>query len=212
MRLFLSSYKIGDHGDKLHQLVGENKKVAMIINAQDYKIPAERKESSDKEKADLVRAGFEPFEVDLRDFFDSPIQVEDLKGAGLIWVRGGNVFVLRMAMLLSGFDSLLVDSLQKELFSYGGYSAAGCVLSPSLIGYDIVDDPTMTKRAYNLEPNYSGLSVINYTFEPHYKSEHPESADIDKEIEKLDKLGLPYKTLRDGLAIIVDGDKEELVG
>jgi dipeptidase E len=88
MRLFLSSYKIGDHGDKLHQLVGENKKVAMIINAQDYKIPVERKEKSNEEKADLVRVGFEPFEVDLRDFFDSPIQVEDLKGAGLVWVRG----------------------------------------------------------------------------------------------------------------------------
>ena len=38
---------------------------------------------------------------------------------------------------------------------------------------------------------------------PHYKSDHPESEDIDKEVEYCDKNNIPYKTLRDGEVMIL---------
>lgn len=211
MRLFLSSYKVGNQPDKLLSLVGANKRAAIIINAHDYKPAEERAEKAIDELSELSSLGFEPFELDLRDYFDKPFNGSLLDNVGLVWVRGGNVFVLRLAMKLSGFDVFLKDALQKDLFVYGGYSAGGCVLSPSLQGYDIVDDATLTQTTYGLEPDYSALGIIDYAFEPHYKSDHPESADIDKEIEKLERLGLPYKTLHDGEVILVDGEKEELL-
>ncbi|MDQ2973304.1 MAG: Type 1 glutamine amidotransferase-like domain-containing protein [bacterium] len=211
MRLFLSSYRVGNNPNKLVELVGNNKRVAMIANAQDYKSSVERNEKVAAELEDLNALGFEAFEVDLRQFFDSIITLNDLRDCGLVWVRGGNVFVLRLAMKLSGFDQLLHDCLENDKFVYGGFSAGGCVLSPSLKGFDIVDDASLTKSSYGLMADYSGLGLLDYHFEPHYKSDHPESVDIDKEIAKLKKMGLPYKTLRDGEAILINGKKEELL-
>lgn len=211
MRLFLSSYRIGNHPNRLASLVGDRKKVAVIANAQDYKDADDRAGKVARELEDMRLLGFKPFELDLRDYFYKPFDPAVLNEVGLIWVRGGNVFVLRLAMKLSGFDDYLIEALNEDKFVYGGFSAGGCVLSPSLQGYDIVDDTNMTQLAYGLTPDYSALGVLDYTFEPHYKSDHPESAYIDKEIEKLEHLGLPYRTLRDGEAIVIDGDKEELL-
>lgn len=211
MRLFLSSYKLGNNPERLLDLVGTNKRVAMVANAKDSETASVRATKVAEELADLSALGLKPFELDLRDFFDKKITKKDLQGCGLVWVRGGNVFILRLAMKLSGFDEILRECLADDEFVYGGFSAGGCVLSPSLVGFDIVDDASLTNTAYGYKADYSGLGLLGYHFEPHFKSDHPESADIDKEIVKLEKLGLPYRTLRDGEALIIDGDKEELL-
>ena len=213
MRLYLSSYNFGNQSEKLIELLRDQKpRVAIVTNAADAG-DEERIVERFNDQAEFFRKyNLEADRLDLRNYFGKEAELhKKCSEYGLFWVRGGNVFVLRQAMKQSGFDLWLTDALAKDSIVYGGYSAGGCVLSPSLEGYDIVDDTAMTKVAYGLEADYSALGIINYAFEPHYKSDHPESADIDKEIEKLEKLGIPYRTLRDGEALLIDGNKEEFL-
>ncbi|MDO8648189.1 MAG: Type 1 glutamine amidotransferase-like domain-containing protein [Candidatus Peregrinibacteria bacterium] len=118
-------------------------------------------------------------------------------------MSGGNVFVLRQAMKLSGLDEILHELTTREDFLYGGYSAAGCVLSKQLDAYKIVDDSTDTPYKELKEVVWEGIGLINFVFLPHFDSDHPESSDIDKEIEYCKQNNLPYKTLRDGEVLII---------
>lgn len=47
---------------------------------------------------------------------------------------------------------------------------------------------------------------------PHYRSNDFESELMNRVVEYLDREGLPYKRLRDGQAIYVDGAREDLLG
>lgn len=61
---------------------------------------------------------------------------------GAEFVLGGNIFVLRQSMRLSGLDTILNDLSGKLYFLYSEYSAACCVLAPSLKVYEVVGDIT----------------------------------------------------------------------
>ena len=51
---------------------------------------------------------------------------------------------------------------------------------------------------------WEGLGILDHIILPHYKSDHPESADIDKEVEFCKRNNIPFKTLRDGEVIIIE--------
>lgn len=70
----------------------------------------------------------------------------------LVWLRGGNVFMLRYALRRSRADALLVDALKRDALVYAGYSAGPCVLAPSLRGLEAVDDATAVARIHGNEP------------------------------------------------------------
>ena len=106
-------------------------------------------------------------------------------------------------MQLSGFDKILQEMTTSDI-TYGGYSAAVCVLSPNLKGYHIVDDPNIYPYADNQETEWEGLGLIDWWFAPHFNSNHPESNDINKEIDYYKELNLPYKALTDGDVIIIE--------
>jgi dipeptidase E len=213
MRLFLSSYRIGDRPDKLVELVGDNKKVADITNAGDLLTPAELEERLDEDKAMFNELGLKSEHLDLRNYFDNdPKKLEEkLRNYGLIWVRGGNAFILRQAMQRSSFDWVIKKLLKEDALVYGGYSAGACVLTPSLNGIDIVDDPNIFPEGYEHKIIWEGLNIIPYEIAPHYRSDHPESDDIDKVVDYYEKNNIPYKALRDGEVIMINGDKEEFL-
>lgn len=209
MRLFLSSYHFGKYPEKLAELTGENKRVAVIANAQDSKPDEARKKRVQKELGDLIKLGFDPFEIDLRDYFDKEIAEEDIAYCGLIWVRGGNVFNLRRAFKYSGFDKLVAKGLQEDKFVYGGYSAGVCVLQPTLHGIELCDPTDDIPSGYDSEVIWVGLNLIPYSVAPHYRSPHYESGLIDRVVEYYEANGLPYKTMRDGDVFVVNGNKNE---
>ncbi len=211
MRMYLSSYGLGNHPEKLLELAGANKKVAVIMNARDGRPDDGREEKLLKEFNDLISIGLLPEEIDLRKYFNKEEELEDkLKEFGLLWVRGGNVFILSRAFRKSGFDTILEKMLKEDSIVYAGYSAAVYVVSPTLRGAELVDDPEIVPEGYTKEFNWDCLGLISYSIAVHYKSDHPESALIDKEVEYYEQNNMPYKTLRDGEVIIINGDKEEL--
>jgi dipeptidase E len=207
MKLYLSSYKIGNDPQKLTSLFSENKKIGYIPNAFDFTSanPQKVKEHMTADITALTEIGFDVQILDLKDFFgneDSLKKIIDTLGG--VWVSGGNVFVLRQAMKLSGFDNLLHTLMQRNDFVYGGYSAAGCVLSKKLDAYQIVDDATDMPYAEQKEVIWEGIGLIDFAFLPHFDSDHHESAAIDKEVEYCTQQNIPFKTLRDGDVLIID--------
>ncbi len=71
MRLYLSSYKLGNYPEEFVRLVGrDNKRVAIISNASDYKTPDEKFLSVQREIESLNTLGFLAEEIDLRKYFN----------------------------------------------------------------------------------------------------------------------------------------------
>ncbi len=207
MHLYLSSYKIGNKGEQLKAMISPGKKIGYIPNAGDYSHadPLRYKEVMTRDLQSLEELGIETRVLDLRKYFGKKDALRNiLRNLGGVWVRGGNTFILRQAMKLSGFDELLIDELmERKDFVYGGYSAAGCVLSPSLKCYTIVDDPSETPYEGWKEVLWDGLGILDFAFMPHFNSNHPESADVDKEIALCSKNNIPFKALRDGEVLII---------
>ena len=142
MRLYLSSFHLGDHPEYLTALAGGPGRSAVVIaNALDDTPAGLRRLGVDTELADLAGLDFDPVELDLRDYFGDEQRLRrDLGGFGLAWLRGGNVFMLRYALFRSGGDAVFRDLLAADSLVYAGYSAGACVLSPSLRGLEAVDD------------------------------------------------------------------------
>jgi dipeptidase E len=153
MRLYLSSFRIGSRPDELLALLRGGRRAALILNADDYKTPEDRAASLLRELEELRSIGLEPQEVDLRGFFGRPDALRGhLVTVDLLYVRGGNVFVLRRALHQSGADRIIGDLLARDDVVYGGYSAGACVLGPTLRGIESAeDDPHLVPEGYQTE-------------------------------------------------------------
>lgn len=206
MKLYLSSYRLGNETNKLVSMVQENRRAAVIFNALDFSSDLERKQSTiNRELNDLAELGLDPEEFDLRPYFGNPeLLKEKIARYGLIWIIGGNTFVLRRAMNQSGFDRFLIENQNNDTFVYAGYSAGVCVLAPTLRGIDLVDDPRIVPEGYQEDIIWEGLSLINYCIATHYKSDHYESELINKTVEYFIENKILFKALRDGEVIIIE--------
>ena len=207
MKFYLSSYKLGNKIAKLKELIpAENKKTAYISNALDFSDDLERRKKSEQSDIEELKGlNLETEMVDLRNYFDKQEELEKkLAEFGVIWVRGGNLFVLRQAMKLSGFDNVLKNLVKENNILYGGYSAGVCVLAPTLKGMDIIDDLNVKPYGDQLEVVWDGLGILNYSVVPHYKSDHPESENAGKVIEYMIENKILFKVLKDGEVIIIE--------
>jgi len=207
MKFYLSSYKLGNEVAKLKELIPlENKKTAYISNALDFSDDLERRKKSEQSDIEeLERLGLDVEIVDLRDYFNKQTELEKkLAGFGVIWVRGGNLFVLRQAMKLSGFDNVLKKLAEKSNILYGGYSAGVCVLAPTLKGMEIIDDLNVKPYGDKSKTIWDGLGILHYSVVPHYKSDHPESEKAERVVEYMIENKILFKVLRDGEVIIIE--------
>lgn len=214
MRLYLSSFRMGDHPEHLLALIGQDSRRAVVIgNAMDDAPADVRRAGVEQELAALAGVGLEAAELDLRDYVGQRQRLRRaLAGAGLAWLRGGNTFMLRYALHHSGADAELRELLAEDALVYAGYSAGGCVLSPSLRGLELVDDPGAVTRTYGSEPVWDGLALLPEAFVPHYRSPgHPETAAIELVVTRYRAEGVPYRALRDGQALVVNGPQTVIV-
>jgi dipeptidase E len=213
MKLYLSSYGIGYNPAALKSLVGANKQAAVICNAQDLLSKAERDERVARGYDEMNSLGFTPTELDLRDYFDDPQSLaEELRKYGLVWIRGGNSFVLRRAMQQSRFDDVIKPLVKHEEIVYAGFSAGSCVATTDLHGIELVDEPDSVPAHYDKKTIWDGLGFIDKAIAPHYRSNHPESAMVEQSVEYFEKHHIDYIAIHDGEAILVDGQGLRVVG
>lgn len=215
MRLYLSSFRIGDRPDRLRGLLGGGPaRIAVIADAVDAAPQDVRRAGVERELDALAGLGLQPEELDLRDFFDRPpgAVASALDAFPAVWVRGGNTFVLRHALARSGADAALTARLHRDTLVYAGYSAGPCVLAPSLRGLELSDSPEEVTRLWGAEPRWDGLGVLDRAFVPHVDSPgHPETELCGRVAAHYREHGTPHLTLRDGQALVVDADISELV-
>ena len=209
MKLYLSSFKIGNKTEELKKWIKENNnKICLIPNSRDMRPESEAKRLRMQEDVqELEELGFEVTILSLKDYFGRKEKLkQDLQQFHAFYVIGGNTYVLRQAMYLSGFDEYLKEIAKKPNYLYVGYSAGICILAQKLYGLEIVDDPYA--NPYNCENIiWDGLGFLDYMPLPHYKSDHPESEMIDEEVEYCEKNNIVYKTLTDGDVIIENIEK-----
>jgi len=208
MKFYLSSYKLGNETEKLKEMVDQtNKKFAYISNALDStkNDPEWKKKHEESDLGDIRSLGVEVEQLDLKDYFGNKDGLRDkLKSLGGIYVSGGNTFILRQAMKLSGLDDLILEMKDRNDFVYVGYSAAICVLTPTLNVYAITDDATNFPYSQIDEPIWEGLGIVDFIIEPHYDSGHEESESTDKEIKWCVDNKVLFKAYRDGEVLIIE--------
>ncbi len=210
MKLYLSSEGFGKHLKRLHELVGDDKRVLFIDNAKDYYNEQARTEHVGEKKLEFEAAGFEFFELDLRNYFLSPDKLKPIiEAAPFVWAAGGNTFVLRRAFAYSGLDSL-INTAVKNGTVYGGSSAGSIIATNSLRGTENGDDPYVIPSGYKAEIIWDGLGFIYPQLVPHYESKWfgEESKAMSDYFETT---GMKYETLKDGEVYVVDGDYEEKI-
>ena len=188
--------------------------MAIITNALDA-IPLEDQIVFAQNRFDAVEYfsefGFDPSLVDLRHYFGREAALRKLLSRyGVVWALGGNSFLLRKAMHLSGFDAVIRELLDTNQIVYSGWSAGACVAGTTLKGINLMDAPEQTAQAYpDCDIIWEGLHLVPYVVVPHCDSDHPEALMANKASRWLVENKVDHVTLRDGEVIVRQGDKIE---
>lgn len=214
MRLFLASSRTSDGFPELVRMAGRGARAAVISNAVDF-IPNGERDAYARNVFDPVAyfrdLGLDAFDLDLRAYFGRPrALLAELERTRLVWVTGGNAFLLRRAMRQSGFDALAPGLVWADRLVYGGWSAGACVVAPSLRGLEHMDDPNLLAEGYDPEPVWEGLGLIDAAIVPHFRSDHAEAPAAEATAAWMAANGVPHRTLRDGDVLIQHGEQLEL--
>ena len=213
MRLYLSSERLGERAGALLAMVGGSR-VAVIANGYDACTRLARNvyraEAYDP-IAEFQSLGLVAEELDLRAYFGDPRSLQQRLGAfDLVWVMGGNSFILRRAMRSSGFDTVIRDLLDVDAIAYGGYAAGAVVAGPSLRGLELMDDPWELPEGYDEPLIWHGLGLTPFAVVPHYRSRHPEAASAEKVVSYMRARRTRFRALSDGEVIVRVGNLERL--
>ena len=83
MKLYLASHGLNQtHLERLHDMVGSDKRLLFVDNAKDELPPEERAAHVEEKRKEFTDAGFEFFELDLRDYFRSPDRLKRIFRSG----------------------------------------------------------------------------------------------------------------------------------
>ncbi|MFY1904827.1 Type 1 glutamine amidotransferase-like domain-containing protein [Achromobacter xylosoxidans] len=126
--------------------------------------------------AELKGIGLDSENLDLRKYFGRPEELErELRRFGMVWVLGGNAFLLMRAMRQGGFSEVIVELLRNDHIAYGGFGAGAVAATPHLRGLELMDDPSQLADQYQNQVVWDGLGLVDFSIVPHYDSDHTES-------------------------------------
>lgn len=213
MKLFLASYRFGDHQKRFAELVGSGARIAVIAGAADAWPAAARASAVTSELTPLRRAGYDAEELDVRGYTHSPGALEQaLRTFDGVWVRGGNTFVLRAQLARTGADGILERLVRDGELVYAGYSAGAAVATPTLIGLDVTDDPSDVLPTCGIEPIWAGLAFVDFAIVPHGGGSALEDpAATARTIAALTAEQIPFRVLNDQQVVVVDGGEASII-
>ena len=199
MRLYLSSYRLGDDECAVLELVPAGSRVVISGNALDGEAAVVRDKIVSMERDLFESLGYVTEELDLRAHFGRATLRSTLTRCGMLWTTGGNTFVLNTAIHLSGCDVALRALLAEDAVAYGGYSAGAIVAGPSLHGVEHADPVDAFPADYpSRVPRWNGMGLVDFVVAP-----HAGDPQTDAMVRTLERRGIPCRALRDGEVIVV---------
>lgn len=202
MKLYLSSYRIPTPED-FYELTEktENIKAAIITNAKDNRDPVESKQKTDSLLAYLGDLGVASTLIDLRKLNAQNV-VAAFQNYDVIYGHGGNIFNLRQAMAVSGFDVHTHELLEDREIVYLGESAGAIVMGDSLKGFETMD----TLNEVQGDVLWEGLGLVDRVILP-----HADSPDYKDRVLSMTTTYPNAVVLNDNQAFVVNGAHVRLV-
>ena len=214
MRLYLSSFRMGNHPEHLAALVGgDGRNVVVIANALDDAPADVRRSGLERELAALADLGFDGVELDLRNYFGQEQRLRrDLAGAALAWLRGGNVCMLRYALFRSAGDVVFRKACLRQTRWSTPDTAQDRVPCPRVCGALRLSTMPRGHADLRFRAGVGWPGGAQEAFLPHYQSPgHPETAAMDLVVARYQAEGVSYRPLRDGQALLINGPDTKIV-
>ena len=214
MRLFLSSKDFGRHVDRLHDMTGENNRALVVFNARDHYAESYMTLKVKQKRRMFEKNGFVFKNLDLRKYFGKTQELREFIGEfnpGLVYVMGGNTFLLRRAMLQSGFDEILRQGLADNKYVYAGGSSGAMVLSKDLRFYLHKDNSeNVTPDGYGTQVINDGLGLVDFYVVPHRNTVWFRNA-VATIMKNLSGKNEEVIQLGDSDIVMIDGDRKEIL-
>ena len=171
-------------------------RLAIIPNAQDYRLPQERGTKLDELTADLAKIGLQSDIVDLREYDESEMLYQTLKSYDGLWVAGGNSFVVRCEIRRSGLE-YIVNKLLDFGLVYCGESAGAIVAGLTLQGSETADEPELADQII-----WEGLGLTERIIAPH--ADNPMFVEYINHMKKIYAGNDRVMYLNDDQALIIN--------
>lgn len=126
-----------------------------------------------------------------------------LKKAELVYVEGGNSFLLLKAIRESGFENVVKELLPSGLIYMGG-SAGSYVACPTI---EMAIWKHQDKYSHYAVTDLTAMNLVPFLLTVHYK---PEYGELIK--EKISRVKLPVRILADEQAFLVKDGEVTLLG
>jgi dipeptidase E len=199
---------VGSTPDELIKLFSNGTRIALIANGAYLDDLAKQRERVARELTELNEIRLDPVELDLRDYFGRPSRLRsELEEFAGLWVLGGNVLALRTAFKESGAEDVVRERLANDSLVYAGYSAGACLLGPA---YPLLDELFVRLPGYPEELITTGLNIVPFAISPHYGTAAG-AAGATRVTDYYIEHHIPFIALRDGQAIVINGDSMRIV-
>jgi len=155
-----------------------------------------------------VKAVFSEFGVDISSIHQQPNAVEAVKNAECIVVSGGSTWNL----LAECYNQNIVDVIREKALAgtpYMGWSAGSNLACPTIKTTN--DMPIIEPKSFN------ATNLIPFQINPHYLDAHPAGHGGETREDRIKEFmvinpNVYVAGLREATALVVKGDKIELVG
>lgn len=156
-----------------------------------------------------VREPLESWGLEVSGIHESPDPVTAVKQAKAIFVGGGNTFLLLKTL----YDKHLVEAIRSQVLDFGvpyiGSSAGTNVATQSI--------HTTNDMPITLPPTFYALQLTPFNINPHYldpQADNKHQGETrEQRIQEFHHLNSnPVLGLREGSALLVDGDNATLIG
>lgn len=206
MKLYLGSCNLGKDKEELKNWIEKfGKDIILIPNALDIVYNKSVRENMiEEDKIMLENVGFDVKVESLKEYFGDYKKLKEcFDKYKAFYVIGGNVFTLRKAMELSGFDRYVKEISSKKDRLYAGYSAGICVLAKNIDIFEFVEEQ---RNPYNGDIHFKpGLGIIDYLPLP-----HSDSGNMKQVEDYCKKHNLKFKSIEDGESVLDESKTIEL--
>lgn len=129
-----------------------------------------------------------------------------LEEADVLYFSGGNTYFLLYWIKRSGLSGVLPELLKSRIWV--GVSAGSMVPGIGIINDE---DRTVAKDILGEDVGIKGLGYVDFSLKSHYRSPSFDNKDEASVVREAEQFEEPMYAIDDNSAIVIDGDKLEVV-